>query len=1368
MTSNTSTAGPFSPGAAIDAPPVGDVERQAVASLRGYAYQVAAATLAWLDLNSTGKVYLEVAEDYATVAQHSLDAVQVKDTAQSGSVTLNTEAVREAINAFVTLAASNKDRQVQLRYFTTSSIGTEHKVSDRPAGEAGLLYWRQAAAGADVGPLRIILTSDKFSADVHAFVKGRDDEALRRDLLHQIYWDCGKPDLAGIMQEVEERLVVLGRELFHLPASEARQLANVLLYCVLKKSVLRNAADRVLTRAELYSAIDAATHISVSRQTVGSMLDMGAAIATALAGGQPLDATFSAIDTSWLIPNTDLVAPRAIISRQELATKIEQALVKYGRVVLVGGSGLGKSLLAREVASKTAMGFVKIDLREVDAGEAARRLGLALGRIGLLNFSCLIVDDFNQMEDSTARTAFARCLQALRRRDRTAIVTAYRRPSQRGLTELGLDSESIVEIPYLTEEEAKEIVQAANGEPNWWGRIAFAAGAAGHPQLVHAFIMGMAARGWPRTEVTELAVRGFASDDIVAERDAARRNMVAVLSEDARQLVYRLSLVMGRFERALALKIAGVPPPVRRGGELLDSLIGPWVEVVGKDALRVSPLAANAGQGMLTENDQQALHATIAIHMLAKHRIDAGDTNGILMHGLLGKESFSLFRLAISVLTSKPEETELLREHFFLLPVMRTEEPIFAENRSASVMLRMAQFKLVAGNEHATQTAACVEALFHEINEEPDALARELFESIALASVINTIGIASWIPNWVGLLQRFRAKVPTSEVLRDFKKGTESASKGVGATFYGVVFSMGVGHLQSVKRLEEIFIDLDSLSSADRFVWLGGFEGFSPDYSLLVNPPWTEELRRNALDATEAAERYRRMALLAQKWSLRALSIQCYVARAVMFDEYLDDERAAQCALDEAVAACGEDVVISRARARIYWRHDKHHDSVRILRGIADLVGRNSPIDRAFAMREAAISAANTDDWMQAVAWFEEAEKSAAASSTSDMQTMAVGLKADQAVALLKSGKVGEALQTMASCLTRLSEINPDESLRAAYCHRVVRHTVLWMESEIDRREALIDRKPIEMLPGTCSNPQPPASIVELPLGPLDIAWYMLAEAEASFGGDVGIVKSFRSQLEDGPILFMEVALRDRRITMDVLNSDAASFSEHLVDYLAGMEYLRQQRQAAGDTFSALAPPRGEVPSLSSAELNNPMTEELAVDALMAFRMTSVLCGTPDRIIELQKRLREVGDENYPGKAVVDRWSGFDVALAVWDKVVNDAIAVLQSGEHLAPRRLWEVGLRLFEKIRRSNFRSSLAPLLANWLRGQWKRIIANETFRLSRPMQTVPSIEARLAESMKDEAFIASLLLATAEAVGSPLSAEYERLLKEIADGDR
>src|SRR5882724_2062131 len=634
---------PFTPGPTANTLPAGDVERQAVASLRGYAYQVAAAALAWLDLDDSSKVYLEVAEDYATVAQQSLDAVQVKDTAESGSITLNTEAVRDAINAFVKLVANNKDRRVQLRYFTTSPIGTEQTIADRPAGEAGLNYWRRAAAGADIGPLRSILTNDKFSADVRAFVTARDDEALRTDLLHRVHWECGKPDISGIVQELEERLVILGREKFGLAATEARQLSNTLLYHVLKKSVLKSPEERVLTRAELYSTIDAVTQISVSRKTVGSMLDIGSVLAAVLSGGDA--AALSAAETSWLIPKSDFATPRAVISRQMLASKIEQALAKYGQVVLVGGSGLGKSLLARAVAGKLSAGFATIDLRDVDEGEAARRLNLTLGRIGTLEFDCLIFDDFNQIEDSRARNSFGRCMQALYRRDRTAIVTAYRRPSNKALTELGLDANAVIDIPYLTEEEACEIVQAAGGDPEHWGRIAFATGAQGHPQLVHAFVMGMSARDWPRSEVREIVIRGFASDDTDAERDAARRSMIASLSDDSRTLLYRLSLVIGRFDRALALKIANVPPPLQRPGELLDSLIGPWIETVGTGGLRVSPLAAHAGQGMLTNEGQQVIHAAIARQMLQKRSVSATEANGILMHGLIGQDGNVLYQL---------------------------------------------------------------------------------------------------------------------------------------------------------------------------------------------------------------------------------------------------------------------------------------------------------------------------------------------------------------------------------------------------------------------------------------------------------------------------------------------------------------------------------------------------------------------------------------------------------------------------------------------------------------------------------------------------------------------------------------------------
>jgi hypothetical protein len=105
---------------------------------------------------------------------------------------------------------------------------------------------------------------------------------------------------------------------------------------------------------------------------------------------------------------------------------------------------------------------------------------------------------------------------------------------------------------------------------------------------------------------------------------------------------------------------------------------------------------------MLTAEAQQAIHAAIAIQMLAKRYIDARDANGILMHALLGKEVHSLFQLAYSVLTAKAKAVELLREHIFMLPILRTDLPIFADNRMVSVMLRLAA---IARLEHSDWAA---------------------------------------------------------------------------------------------------------------------------------------------------------------------------------------------------------------------------------------------------------------------------------------------------------------------------------------------------------------------------------------------------------------------------------------------------------------------------------------------------------------------------------------------------------------------------------------------------------------------------------------------------------------------------------------
>jgi hypothetical protein len=195
-----------------------------------------------------------------------------------------------------------------------------------------------------------------------------------------------------------------------------------------------------------------------------------------------------------------------------------------------------------------------------------------------------------------------------------------------------------------------------------WGRLAHVAGASGHPQLTHAFVLGMSARDWPHAEVREIVVKGFTSGDIEAEKEAARRNLIAALPEHARALLFRLSFLIGRFDRATALALGQMLAPIAQVGEALDVLVGPWIEPMGRDRYRVSPLASGVGRSMLSPDDQQRLHASIALHMLKKGTINASEVDAILMHAMLGKSSWALMMLAMGILTAPQDKLPLIVE----------------------------------------------------------------------------------------------------------------------------------------------------------------------------------------------------------------------------------------------------------------------------------------------------------------------------------------------------------------------------------------------------------------------------------------------------------------------------------------------------------------------------------------------------------------------------------------------------------------------------------------------------------------------------------------------------------------------------------
>lgn len=1356
-----SNSGLFTPGPTFDSAPAGDAQRQAIDALRGYVYQIAASALAWLDLDANTKLYLEVAEDYAITAEAALKAVQVKDTAASGAVSLKSSAVRDAVDAYVDLVARNPQRRVELHFLTTSEITREQRIADRPAGEAGLLYWRKAAIAADLHPLREILEGSDFSNAVRAFVRERNNEDIRRDLLRNIHWECGKQSLPELLRELDDRLVVLCTDRYRLRATDSKQLANILLYQVLQKSILKDANARVLSRADLDRLIYSATSITLQQSAVDALIARAASpLPGTPSGGHAL--AISSADRDWFISSADLPAPRGVIPRPIIRDAITKVLAVQRAVFLVGSTGIGKSLVGRDVAKEVAGDFVIFDLRDVEVDETRRRLKSVLGRVAEVTSRTMILEDVNHLDDPSVATSLAGVINALNRRDRFAIITCYRAPSARTLSTLNLDANATVEIPYFTEDEVKAVVDANAGAPDVWGKVAYMAGGVGHPQLVHAFVTGMSARGWPRSDLKEVVLSGLQSEDVEAAKEAARRQLVAALPDAPRALLYRLSLLMGAFERSLALELGALPPPLTGPGDQLDYLLGSWIEVIGKRRYRVSPLVGSAGREILSPADQQTIHVAIAARMVSQKTLDVSDANIVLGHALLGKADRVLFAIAGSVLQADEATRDFLSKNFFLLRSARTDVPIYGDNRSISYLLRMAQFKLLAKDSESREIIDCKTAIFRELEAEPVDELRSVSDMLALGVVLNTLGIASHLQDWFQLLLRYMDAVESDRVPLSLKAANRDRGKsGDDSNWYAMLFAIGVTGLSSISLLEKILGELNAVSRKRRTTLLEAYERGPGSYHILVSGPWLAEVRGETLDWADAAERYFRLAEQARSWGISRLASECYVARAVMLDEYGTKPADALRALDDGSEVLGDDVIIARARAKILWRHNDYSGAVAIMRSIADRISRDEPIARCFALREAAISAAKINDWPLAERWFDEARLSANQAMADDMPPMAVGLAVDAAVAAFESGKLGEAISRFAQSLVDLETIDPASSLRAAYCHRVARHAVLWLQSKAENLEVQIERQPIQMPPGTCSNPEPLEAIKELPLGPIDIAWYMLAQTEVISGEDVGVASTLSKRLEGGEIPICEVILRGKWLERAIIDSDFAIFAKHFREWLEGVVYL--EAQGSGN-FNALDPPRGSVPSLSETELSTEHMRAIAEDAVLAFSIASILEGRHIEFTALEANLIAQLGKTFPGAALFACWRGAASSAIDLNQVIATILLLLQKGEYIEPKQIWIIGLRLFEKGRKSNFRSFLVPAIAKWMRSQWTRIITDERFRLRWPMTAVPAIETALANKTNDPRFIAALCLGCEDSVAGSLNSSYREELRGLA----
>jgi hypothetical protein len=1352
----------FTAGPKRDSAPAGSIEREAVDSLRGYAYQIAASALAWLGLRPNEILYLEVAEDYSICAENTVTAVQVKDTKQSGNVTLNSQNVRAAFENFIELTERNPSAQVHLRFLTTSDIGLEQSLDDRPNGEAGLKYWRRVAAAGEITPLRTLLSAEGMPERLRAFVNARDDAKLRDELLRRIHWDCGAPSYNHIQEELESSLAILARQRFGIPSSSAKRLTYAVLYHVLRKATLKERDKRYLTAAELDAFLDEMSRISVRQADFDRLTSLAAAFSGGYGNGISVS---EGSRPSWIFLDSELIAPKLSIKRAALMDAAQNGLLLASTIILSGATGLGKSLLAREVAFAAGGGFAVVDLRDLQPSDIQKRLSTLIPYITELKVRTIIFDDLNHLDEQAVRRSFGRVLASLELRDLLSIVTCYRTPSSQTASEIGVPVSSLVELTYFSQEEVDRIVQLAGGDPKIWGRIAYMAGGEGHPQLVKAFVLGMSARSWPQSELQQIIKAGFSTPDISASRDEARSRLIAGLPDDSRTLLFRVSLIVGSFVRGLAIKLGEISPQLRKAGELLISLTGSWVETIDSERLRVSPLISRAGIGVLSDEECRAVHSAIARYLVKDHKLSITDADTLFLHATLGHDHAMLMVVAQATISATQETLEALGDYTYALPNLSTHQLVVPENAAISVLLRVAQCRIAVAKRDAALTVSAFNALTREI-EAVDHVARGGLSAIATMSLVSLPGAAAYIPNWLDVLRNFKELAATDRQMSKLMKAVPAPPGQEYRTVPGVLFFIGLTKLPTVAKLEEVFDQLDKLPSNERDNLFAEFEISPSDYDLVVSGPWLAEQVSGTLNWSDAAERYLSLAVQAAGWGKPILSAYCHKARSVMMDEYGNDSTAALAALSDAEKVLGKNEVLTRERIKILWRRDDYQQVVDIVTPIADVIAKDNPTERMFVLREAAICAGSLEQWKLAALWFREARTAIAQSPI--LQPTAIGLMTDEAVAEFKDGNSARCLELLEAALQALPRIDQDQSLKACYCKHVVRHTILWFKLHCEAALPTTLDFEITWQPGAGSNPLPSEAIKTRPLGSIDLAWYMLAEAEILCGLDLGIRKNLKKRLAGGPILFEELSVGSTTINAAIRRLAVEQFTCNLYPYVEGQAYFRLNVQALSDLFNVMNPQRGGVPSISPKELQlKPNAQQDGDQAILSFAISAIL---NDRVIELdavEEKLRGGYGNDFLGHRAFAALKGTEKAENELQGEVVRILGILRTGEYLVPSDICGVALRFSEFAFQSNFKDELVEIIWRWFSHRWKHILAAERFRLKSPSLFGPQIEVVLADAaFTSEQRLSKLLLIGCEAAGLGLANEYQERLSNRARG--
>jgi hypothetical protein len=1341
--------------------PKGNENREAVASLGGYVYQVYQAALAWMELDESEFLFLEVAEDFVKAAQNALNAVQVKGT--SKVVTINSEDIVASIDSFVQLRNENPQLAIRLRHLTTSKIGKEksakHRIGDTPTLDA----WRSIARTGDVSPLKDILLDSKLSQQTKNFIRSLGDTEFRDDFLKRIHFDCGALEFKFLKQQLQAKTIGLLKARGGT-ASQANDCLNSILVSLLEKSTQKT--DRFVGRADLENLLEAATHIALNRAQLDAQNEL---IAKAIAASIPKSAELTSSRLMHPLPMGEVPLPAAIAQRTTLISSIVSSLEEFGMSWILGAAGVGKTIAARLAALRQGGNWASVNLRGLPAEQVSDLL-TATGNIiaEKKDINGLLIDDLECSFEPHVVDKFLSLLSVCKRRDLLLLVTAPRNaPSD--LLFVG-DMKPTVEtaLSDFTEEDVQEILTSLGVEGTHWAKYIHVVSGGGHPQLAIATIQSMQRAGWDTNEFQTLNSMLVGNPEVDQVRSRTRERLLQELPEESRRLLERLSLASHGFKRELVLDIARVSPPISDAGILLDQFVGTWIDQQEKDRFSLSPLLSNLAHATLTSEQKKTIQFEIANSIVKSKNIDPIEANAALLAAWVGKNEAVIIRLCLSIIGSDNSDTRMIAPHFLMLTHMRTDKHAYEHNPIVSQVFRGAQLLLLCYTdqtpEHFLDVLECFD---RETASIPDAAARSGMALLIFSKLLLSEPVFGPLPKFWEVVQRIDALLGNQDgsLPSELVSQIEPTSSSEGTV--GVMFLL---QARQLRKVDELVAAFNFLEACDAEFRTKIFEPYDKpelllDVDLLISGAWLKEHDANSIDPSVHSSSYAHMEGLAKGWGRQDLAVACRKYQAVILDEYGNDKHAALSVLDCGLAIYGDtNSELIRAKAKVLYRANDHQASLELSSTLIDGDAPLSETEKAFLGREAAISAEKQGEFKIARRYYQYGAQAAEMCGVPDMLPMHIGLLADAALASWHEGDKETCLRDFVLVLEKLSALDSKSSLRAAHCHAVSRHVLLWLDQEATgEKRVLYDGEVTQIYPGLVSNPEPHSEIDKRFVPALELSWYMLAQIENHCLLNLGITDGLSSRLPNGPMREGQFLLSRGKMFKALSNRDTHLFSSTLQEFVAEFAFINENGgQEKG--FNIENPTFGDFPPPSNEEINGLVA--LSEQQILSFAATCILnkdAASYDQIVasladpigfarrdQIVECLEGASDES-------DYYTRFA-------RLLSAARRALDGVSTLSPRDVFEIAMKTIETGKLAGQARLLSKQILVWLRERWDVVWNQQRFLLRAPLLSEQSIsDAWEQDEANDTARVIVVLLAILPTLGISNRRDIQAALEEM-----